>query len=222
MRDNMYKIGCATLYSTPLCLNHCPMGGCSNNFEVNFYSLIRENCSLGFHCEITFKWKPPNLTNKESILVQVMHCCHQVSSHYQSNVDPDLCHHTASLGHNELNTRLFQNLIEWDCHKSTVQCKTAVSPLLMQWRYCSLALNCWYCLQHFFVDQWPQFLTKQVYLWPTPQLTPESVSCKQINNHNTQHDKDKQNTTEICSEDWCRCFTWFMLTQWGWDKVAYI
>ena len=25
-----------------------------------------------------------------------------------------------------------------------VQCKTAVSPLLMQWRYCSLALNHWY------------------------------------------------------------------------------
>ena len=42
------------------------------------------------------------LTDDQSTFVQVMACCRQATSHHLSNVDPDLCHHMASSGHNEL------------------------------------------------------------------------------------------------------------------------
>ena len=45
---------------------------------------------------------PLDLTDDRSTLVQVMAWCHQATSHYLTNVDPDLCRHMASLGLNEL------------------------------------------------------------------------------------------------------------------------
>ena len=44
-----------------------------------------------------------DLTDGKSTLVQAMAWCRQATSHYLSHVDPDLCRHMASLGHNELN-----------------------------------------------------------------------------------------------------------------------
>ena len=46
-----------------------------------------------------------DLTDDKSTLVQVMAWCCQATSHYLNqchNVDPDRCHHLASLPHNEL------------------------------------------------------------------------------------------------------------------------
>ena len=46
----------------------------------------------------------PDFTDDQSTLVQVMAWCRQATSHYTwANVDPDLCRHMVSLGHNELN-----------------------------------------------------------------------------------------------------------------------
>ena len=42
-------------------------------------------------CEIAIRWMKLDLTDDKSTLVQVW-----------ANVDPDLCRHVASLGHNEL------------------------------------------------------------------------------------------------------------------------
>ena len=42
-----------------------------------------------------------NITNEESTLVQEMDWFHQAPSHTWANGDPVLCHHMASVGHNE-------------------------------------------------------------------------------------------------------------------------
>ena len=52
--------------------------------------------------EIALRWMPPDLTDDKSTSVQVMAWCRQATSHYLSNVDPDLCRQIASLGLNEL------------------------------------------------------------------------------------------------------------------------
>ena len=64
----------------------------------------------GTSCEIDLIWILLDFTDDQSTLVQVMAWCRQATSHYLSqcwpswpNVDPDLCHHMASLGHDELN-----------------------------------------------------------------------------------------------------------------------
>ena len=54
--------------------------------------------------ESQLKWMTMDLTDGKSTLVQVMAWCRQATSHYLSQCwHPDLCHHMASLGHNELN-----------------------------------------------------------------------------------------------------------------------
>ena len=42
-----------------------------------------------------------DLTGDKSTLVQVMAWCRQVTSHYLSNVDPELWRHVAAIGHNK-------------------------------------------------------------------------------------------------------------------------
>ena len=51
---------------------------------------------------IGLRWMLLNLTNDKSTLIQVMAWCRQATSHYLSQCWPDLCHHMASLNHNEL------------------------------------------------------------------------------------------------------------------------
>ena len=46
------------------------------------------------------QWMPQNLSNEESKLVQVMVWCRQTTSHYLSNVEPDVLCHTVSLRYN--------------------------------------------------------------------------------------------------------------------------
>ena len=50
------------------------------------------------------RWVLKYLNDDKSTMVQVMAGCHQATSHYLTWVsdDLDLCHHLASLGHNEL------------------------------------------------------------------------------------------------------------------------
>ena len=57
----------------------------------------------GITCEIVQRWMSLDPTNEKSALVQVMAWCHQATNNYLSNVEPDLCRHMSSLGHNELN-----------------------------------------------------------------------------------------------------------------------
>ena len=51
-----------------------------------------------------------DLTDGKSTLVQVMAWCRQAQAITWANVDPDLCRHMVSLGHNELNERNKEDL----------------------------------------------------------------------------------------------------------------
>ena len=56
----------------------------------------------GIFCKIVLRWMLLDLTDDKSTLVQVMAWWHQAKAITWANVDPDLCRHMASLGHNEL------------------------------------------------------------------------------------------------------------------------
>ena len=71
--------------------------GCSENILVfpdfkfqELVTLILQNISLGTHCEIVLRWMLQNLTDEKLTWFNTW-----------GNVDPVLCRHTASLGHNE-------------------------------------------------------------------------------------------------------------------------
>ena len=65
-------------------------------FKSMISKVIQQNIILSHPSEIVLKGIPQNLNDENSTLVQVMALCHH------ANFDPDLCHHMASLGHNEL------------------------------------------------------------------------------------------------------------------------
>ena len=56
----------------------------------------------GISCEIALIWMSLDFTDDQSTLVQVMAWCRQAKAITWANVDPDLCHQIASLGHSEL------------------------------------------------------------------------------------------------------------------------
>ena len=62
------------------------------NFEWNFRHVIFKQILViddwGISCEITLTWKPHDLTDDKSTLVQVMAWCCQVTSHYLSQCWP--------------------------------------------------------------------------------------------------------------------------------------
>ena len=70
-------------------------------FKLYFRQLIFELTSVidgkGSSCEIALRWMPLDLTQGKSTLVQVK-ALHQAIT--WANVDPDICHHMTSLGHN--------------------------------------------------------------------------------------------------------------------------
>ena len=54
-------------------------------------------------CEIALRWIPHNTLHDKLILVQVMARSLQQAIIW-ANVDPDLCHHMVSQGHNGIET----------------------------------------------------------------------------------------------------------------------
>ena len=61
-------------------------------FEWNFRHVIFKQILVidgwGISCEIALSWKPQDLTDDKSTLVQVMAWCHQATSHYLSQCWP--------------------------------------------------------------------------------------------------------------------------------------
>ena len=76
----------------------------SESYDYNFESIIfKPNMQIGIlntRCEIIFRLKLPNLTNRVSTLVQVVLWRRQAIT--LANFDPDLCRHAASIGYNAL------------------------------------------------------------------------------------------------------------------------
>ena len=51
-------------------------------------------------CEITLRWMSQDFTDDKSTMVQVMAWGRRQKAITWANVDPNLCHHMVSLGHN--------------------------------------------------------------------------------------------------------------------------
>ena len=65
-------------------------------------------------CEIALRWISLELTDDKSTLVQVMAWAVRQQAITWANVDPDLCHHMASLGYYELNMLFGSSVyIQW-------------------------------------------------------------------------------------------------------------
>ena len=74
------------------------------NFRRVIFQLILVIDGWSICCKIVLKWMQMDHIDGKSTLVPVMAWCHQATSHYLSQLWPDLCRHMASLGHNELNS----------------------------------------------------------------------------------------------------------------------
>ena len=53
-------------------------------------------------CEIVLRWIPLNTIDNRLTLAQIVAWCPRLHAVTWANIDQDLCHHMASLGHNEL------------------------------------------------------------------------------------------------------------------------
>ena len=62
--------------------------------------------SWGISYEIAQRQISVEPTDDRSTLVQVIACCHQQQAVIRANVNTDLCHHMASLGHNVLKLKI--------------------------------------------------------------------------------------------------------------------
>ena len=62
--------------------------------------------SWGISYEIAQRHISVEPTDDRSTLVQVIACCHQQQAVIRANVNTDLCHHMASLGHNVLKLKI--------------------------------------------------------------------------------------------------------------------
>ena len=71
-------------------------------FEWHFRCNFQNNFSDDDVSYVLWNWMSLDLTDNESTLVQVIAWCCQATSVTWASVDPDLCCHVASLGHNEL------------------------------------------------------------------------------------------------------------------------
>ena len=77
---------------------------CGSNFILRAYFkfILQINIFSTSH-EIGLKGVRQHPTDDKSTLVQVMMCGIRQQAIMCANVDPDIYHHMASLGHNELN-----------------------------------------------------------------------------------------------------------------------
>ena len=88
-----------------------PEWGVSNLYI--YHSYISEHMwlkKLISTCEIALGWMPLNTFDDESTLAQVMAWCCKQQAITWGIVDPDLCHHLVSLGHNELTVNNLVNM----------------------------------------------------------------------------------------------------------------
>ena len=91
-----------TVVILQLWVNSLAPGRFQRNSRKVIFQLILVIDGQSISCKIVLKWMPMDLTDGKSPLVWVMAWCRQVTSHYLSQIWPDLCRHMVSLGHNEL------------------------------------------------------------------------------------------------------------------------
>ena len=98
------------------------------------------------------RWMSWDLSEDKSALGQEMAWCHQVSQQAitWANVDPDLCRHMASLGHN-LSSLSAGSFIAWYCYAQSI-----ISNWLSSW--------CSQSLLNLFSSTWIVYLLKTKFL----------------------------------------------------------
>ena len=77
-----------SILSGPQCLNSLAPGKFEWNFTHVIFKQILVIDDWGISCENGLTWKPQDLTDDKSTLVQVMAWCHQAPSHYLSQCWP--------------------------------------------------------------------------------------------------------------------------------------
>ena len=75
---------------------------CGSNLTSVFFKVILQTHVFGTACEIGFSWVTQNSIEDQPTLIQVMAWWVRPQAIFWANVDPDLCHHMVSLGHNKL------------------------------------------------------------------------------------------------------------------------
>ena len=90
----------AATLSRPHCVNSLATGRCGSSFKGVISKHMLQIKFMSTFCEITHRRMPLNTSDDKSIVVQVMAWSHQATVITWANVDPDLHHHLASLGHN--------------------------------------------------------------------------------------------------------------------------
>ena len=85
--------------------------GFDDILEKWFFKLLSVIDGWAISSEIALRLMSLDLIDDKSTLVQVMAWCRQQKAITWPNVGPDLCHHVAWLGHNELNIKLEFKLI---------------------------------------------------------------------------------------------------------------
>ena len=103
-------------------------------FECNFRYVIFQGILLidswGIACEIALIWMSVDFTDDQSTFVQVMIGAVRQQAITWTNVDPDLWHHMASLGHNELRCII------------TLTYKSEVCVVILIWSICCYTWSC--------------------------------------------------------------------------------
>ena len=83
-------------------INSLVPGGCGSYASSIIFKVAIQNSSLGTGIEIFLMRMPKNPTDKISTLVQVMAWWHKEQALAWANVELEIYHHMASLGHNGL------------------------------------------------------------------------------------------------------------------------
>ena len=109
--DDITPTSCTYMMMWNLSPTHWPLGDfyeILNNFRADFSDL-----DWGISCEISFRWMPCTLLITSQHWFRQWFCAIRQQAFTWTNVDPGLCCHMVSLGHN-------------DCHK--IWCKYMYQP----------------------------------------------------------------------------------------------
>ena len=101
----VYSVNTDKYHTSLSKINSLSLGGVAVILmKSKIYKLIILNSSLGIRCKIAGRWMPWNLISDKSMLIQVLVWFHRITQQAITwdNVEPDLCHHIVSLGHNGL------------------------------------------------------------------------------------------------------------------------
>ena len=116
-----------------LTINSLAPGRFEWNFRHVIFKLMSAIDGWGILCEISLIWMSLDFTDGQSTLVQVMAWCVRQQAIAWVNVDPDLCHHMVSLGHNELTVQPVMEILSECWHFLFCEWSSIERCMLIDW-----------------------------------------------------------------------------------------